>query len=97
MVNEFNIYFCKVGCNLSKLLPATNVDFKSYFKNPISNSLVCDKASPNELYNMMSYMNNSKISSCNNFSNSLWVEMKSCILYCMYLISHLNMVYFRIN
>jgi hypothetical protein len=75
IATEFNNYFCNVGGNLSKLLPTGDFDFKFYLKNSIGNSLVCDKASPNELYNIMSHLNNSKSSSSDNLSNFL---VKSC-------------------
>ena len=93
IANEFNDYFCNVGCNLSKLLPSGDFDFKPYLKNSISNSIVCEKATQYELYNIISQLNNSKSSSDDNFSNFLVKMCKNEILHPLLHVFNLSLEY----
>ena len=76
IASYFNSYFCNTGSDLSKLLPQGNYDFKSYLKDQLSQSFVCNSISFNELFNTISSLNNKKSSSHDNISNCL---IKRCI------------------
>ena len=91
IVNHFNDYFCNVGNNLSKLLPSGVYNYEHYLNNPSPNSFVCDSVSFNELFNIITNLNNSKSSASDNMSHFLIKECKNDIIHPLLHITNLSL------